>query len=57
MNSARRTPSLGRALSDTGIRTLALFLKNMDILPPAAQKTWEKLRNWPLQAMIDRARN
>jgi thiosulfate dehydrogenase len=50
-------PSFGRALSDQEIWTLALFLKNMDKLPPAVQQAWEKVRNWPNPTMIATARN
>ena len=41
-------PSFGSTLSDKEIWTLALFLKHMDKLPPAAQHAWEEVRNWPL---------
>jgi thiosulfate dehydrogenase len=40
-------PSFGYSLSDRQIWTLALFLKHMDKLPPAVQKTWQQVRNWP----------
>lgn len=38
-------PSWKSALSDQQIWTLALFLKHMDKLPPAASAEWEKVRN------------
>ena len=38
-------PSWGRALTDQQIWTLALFLKHMNNLPPAAQDAWQKVRN------------
>ena len=38
-------PSWAPALSDQEIWTLALFLKHMDQLPPAAQQVWQNLRN------------
>ncbi|MEO8007267.1 MAG: c-type cytochrome [Betaproteobacteria bacterium] len=41
-------PSFGHSLSDRQIWTLALFLKHMDKLPPAAQQAWQQVRNWPL---------
>jgi thiosulfate dehydrogenase len=40
-------PSFGYTLSDREIWTLALFLKNMDHLPPAVQQAWQQVRNWP----------
>ena len=40
-------PSFGSSLSDKEIWTLALFLKHMDKLPPAAKQAWERVRNWP----------
>jgi mono/diheme cytochrome c family protein len=40
-------PSFSSTLSDKEIWTLALFLKHMDKLPPAAQQPWEAVRNWP----------
>lgn len=40
-------PSFAGALDDRQIWTLALFLKHMDQLPPAAQKAWEQVQNWP----------
>ena len=40
-------PSFARSLSDQQIWTLALFLKHMDKLPPAAQQTWRQFQNWP----------
>jgi len=36
-------PSWSKTLSDQQIWTLALFLKHMDKLPPAAKAEWEKL--------------
>jgi mono/diheme cytochrome c family protein len=41
-------PSFGYTLSDREIWTLALFLKHMDKLPPAAQQVWLQVRNWPV---------
>jgi thiosulfate dehydrogenase len=38
-------PSWKNALSDQQIWTLALFLKHMDKLPPAAQAEWSKVSN------------
>jgi mono/diheme cytochrome c family protein len=38
-------PSWKDTLSDQQIWTLALFLKHMDKLPPAAQEAWQKLRD------------
>ena len=43
-------PSFGSTLSDKEIWTLALFLKHMDKLPPAAQQAWDKVRSWPLDS-------
>jgi mono/diheme cytochrome c family protein len=40
-------PSFRSTLSDKEIWTLALFLKHMGKLPPAAQQAWERVRNWP----------
>ena len=40
-------PSFGYTLKDEDIWTLALFLKHMDKLPPAVQKTWLQVKNWP----------
>ncbi|MEO8717451.1 MAG: cytochrome c [Burkholderiales bacterium] len=40
-------PSFGYSLSDRQIWTLALFLKHMDKLPPAAQQAWQQVENWP----------
>ena len=40
-------PSFGGSLDDRQIWTIALFLKRMDKLPPAAQQAWEQVRNWP----------
>jgi mono/diheme cytochrome c family protein len=41
-------PSFGGYLSDQQIWTLALFLKQMDKLPPTVQKTWQQVQNWPI---------
>jgi mono/diheme cytochrome c family protein len=41
-------PSFGYSLDDREIWTIALFLKHMDKLPPAAEQTWQQVRNWPL---------
>lgn len=38
-------PSWGGALNDQQIWTLALLLKHMDKLPPAAQDAWQKVKN------------
>ena len=38
-------PSWKDALSDQQIWTLALFLKHMDKLPPAAEQAWQKVGN------------
>ena len=38
-------PSWAATLSDQQIWTLALFLKHMDKLPPAAQAAWMQVRN------------
>lgn len=38
-------PSWKSALSDRQIWTLALFLKHMDKLPPAAEQAWQKVQN------------
>ena len=40
-------PSWKSELNDRQIWTLALFLKHMDKLPPAALTEWEKVRAWP----------
>ncbi|HXH64497.1 MAG TPA: cytochrome c [Mariprofundaceae bacterium] len=40
-------PSWKSVLNDQQIWTLALFLKHMDKLPPAALKEWEKVKAWP----------
>jgi thiosulfate dehydrogenase len=47
-------PSFGSSLSDRQIWTLALFLKQMDKLPPAVQQIWQQVQNWPL-ASVNRA--
>ncbi len=38
-------PSWKSALDDRQIWTLALFLKHMDKLPPAAERAWQKVQN------------
>jgi mono/diheme cytochrome c family protein len=38
-------PSWKNALTDEQIWTLALFLKHMDKLPPAAEQAWQKVVN------------
>lgn len=38
-------PSWKDSLTDRQIWTLALFLKHMDKLPPAAQDAWQKVKN------------
>jgi thiosulfate dehydrogenase len=38
-------PSWAGVLNDQQIWTLALFLKHMDKLPPAAQQVWQNVRN------------
>ncbi len=38
-------PSWGGTLTDQQIWTLALFLKHMDKLPPAAEQAWQAVRN------------
>jgi thiosulfate dehydrogenase len=38
-------PAWGRTMSDRQIWTLALFLKHMDKLPPAAQQEWAQVKN------------
>jgi thiosulfate dehydrogenase len=38
-------PSWANALNDQQIWTLALFLKHMNGLPPAAQQVWQNIRN------------
>jgi mono/diheme cytochrome c family protein len=38
-------PSWKDTLSDQQIWTLALFLKHMDKLPPAAERAWQNVRN------------
>jgi len=44
-------PSWRYTLSDRQIWTLALFLKHMDKLPPAAQQAWEQVQDWPLTSL------
>jgi len=34
-----------RTLTDNQIWTLALFLRHMDKLPPAAEQAWQNVRN------------
>jgi mono/diheme cytochrome c family protein len=41
-------PSFGATLSDQDIWKIALFLKHMDKLPPAVEKSWQQVRNWPV---------
>ena len=43
-------PSFAASLSDSQIWTLALFLKHMDKLPPAAQQAWMQVDNWPMKS-------
>ena len=38
-------PAWGAALTDRQMWTLALFLKHMDTLPPAAQQAWKQVKN------------
>lgn len=38
-------PAWGRTMNDRQIWTLALFLKHMDKLPPAAQRAWTQVKN------------
>lgn len=38
-------PAWGRTMKDGQIWTLALFLKHMDKLPPAAQQAWAQVKN------------
>lgn len=38
-------PAWGSSLSDQQIWTLALFLKHMDKLPPAAKSAWSQVKN------------
>ena len=45
-------PSFGYSLGDQEIWTLALFLNNMDKLPPAVQQVWQKVQNWPIAAPL-----
>ena len=42
-------PSWKTYFTEQQIWTLALFLKHMDKLPPAAQQIWEQMQPWPLQ--------
>jgi len=48
-------PSFGYSLGDQEIWTLALFLNNMDKLPPAVQQVWQKVQNWPIAAPLQPA--
>jgi len=41
-------PSFAPTLNDQQIWTIALFLKHMDKLPPAADQAWKQVRNWPV---------
>lgn len=50
-------PSFGYALTDRQIWTLALFLKHMDKLPPAAQQAWQQVRNWPVTSISAAGQN
>ncbi len=43
-------PSFAGTLTDQEIWTVALFLKNMDKLPPPAQAAWQAVRNRPVAA-------
>lgn len=38
-------PAWGRTMNDRQLWTLALFLKHMDKLPPAAQQAWVQVKN------------
>lgn len=44
-------PSFGNSLNDNQIWTLALFLKNMDKLPPTVQQIWLQIQNWPVASV------
>jgi thiosulfate dehydrogenase len=44
-------PAWRSTLSDQEIWTLALFLKHMDKVPPAAQQAWQQVQNWPLTSV------
>ncbi len=44
-------PSFGQSLGDRQIWTLSLFLKHMDKLPPAVQKAWQQVKNWPVTSL------
>ena len=48
-------PSFNGTLNDKQIWTLALFLKHMDKLPPAAEQVWRQVQNWP-EAPLDQAK-
>ena len=50
-------PSWRYSLTDRQIWTLALFLKHMDKLPPAVQKSWHQVQNWPAPASTQIAPN
>ena len=41
-------PSFRYTLNDRQIWKIALFLKHMDKLPPAAEQAWKQVRNWPV---------
>lgn len=45
-------PAWTNALTDRQIWTLALFLKHMDKLPPAAQQVWQQAVNGPVVAPV-----
>lgn len=38
-------PAFGHSLTDNQVWELALFLKHMDKLPPAAQRVWKSVKN------------
>ena len=46
-------PSFRATLNDQQIWTLALFLKNMDKLPPSVQQTWQGVQNWPVDMKLE----
>jgi mono/diheme cytochrome c family protein len=48
-------PSFASALGDAEIWTLALFLKNMDKLPPSVQEVWKNVQNWPIAIPVPAA--
>ena len=45
-------PSWKSTLSDQQIWALALFLKHMDKLPPAAEQAWREVTNWAGRAPV-----